>query len=157
MPPLPAESNATRSKDSACLKRMGATWPTAAAPRPAIAPIKAIIVSPRARLRRRTEPIVVESHFESATPKRIAGTPQISVVKRLPVPSPAPMHNRNHSRNEERPSASVVSSLMKSTANSLRSVIGYISSLPASNCLLPPNSKAQWPTSDIQSRRLRRR
>ena len=27
---------------------------------------------------------------------------------------------------------------MKSTANNLRRVIGYINSLPASNCLLPP-------------------
>jgi len=39
-----------------------------------------MMVSPRERLRRRIDPIIVESHFDNATPKRIAGTAAISEV-----------------------------------------------------------------------------
>ena len=64
--------------DSACLKSIGATCPATAAPKPATAPISATIVSPRARLRRTSDPMIVESHFDRATPKSIAGIAAIS-------------------------------------------------------------------------------
>src|SRR3954451_24991660 len=71
--------------DSACLKSNGASWPATAALKPATAPINAITVSPRARLRRSSDPIVVDSHLERAMPKRIVGIAVKRANTKLPV------------------------------------------------------------------------
>jgi len=42
-------------------------------------------------LRRTSEPIVVESHFDNATPNKMIGTAVTNAGIRLPVPIPAPI------------------------------------------------------------------
>src|ERR1044072_2880854 len=76
--------------DSACLKSTGAIWPKTAALKPATAPISATSVSPRARLRRSSNPIVVESHFDRAMPKSNAGNAARGAAVVWPVPNATP-------------------------------------------------------------------
>src|SRR5690349_3276733 len=124
----------------ACRNRIGAICPASAPPSPAIAPISATRVSPRARFRRNNDPRTVPSHFDNATPNSAIGSAATNVGARLPVPKPAPIAMAMIAGTAIT-EWSVVNSLMKSTANSLRKVIGYSSSLPASNCLPPPRLK----------------
>src|SRR6476469_5041197 len=77
--------------DSECRAINGASWPAIAPPKPAVAPMIAMIVSPRPRLRLKTDPIVVDNHFDNATPNKEMGIAANNVATNSPDPSAAPI------------------------------------------------------------------